>query len=120
MEYIKKNYDKIYLLVALLFLMIDIATTNELIEGITFLVIVVGFFVFVIPKKHTITDERIINLRSISGNIAFLLSTIYILLFMSADRYLDFSYSYYDSLRYLVIAMYITYMIAYTTIKRKI
>jgi len=120
MEYIKKNYDKIYLLIALLSLMIDVATKNEIIEGISFLIIVLGFFAFVIPKKHTITDERIINLRSISGNIAFLLSTIYILLLMSADRYLEFTYSYYDGLRYLVIAMYITYMIAYTAIKRKI
>lgn len=114
-----ENLDIVYIIVATVVLVLDIFTASPAFEALAFILIVIGFIFSVLPNKKNLKDERVNYLKLFSGYIGFMVTTIIVWLFSVAYRYIGFSLSAYDLLRYIVLFMYFIFTLAYSISKRK-
>lgn len=114
-----ENLDIVYIIVATMVLVLDIFTASPAFEALAFILIVIGFIFSVLPNKKNLKDERVNYLKLFSGYIGFMVTTIIVWLFSVAYRYIGFSLSAYDLLRYIVLFMYFIFTLAYSISKRK-
>jgi hypothetical protein len=108
------------MIIALAFVIADLLTKSSMIEGIAFLVVVMGFILTAIPRRLQLKDERYQMVRAHSGYMAFMMMIIVISIVMMCIRYFDFEIKTDVVLRYLMMSMYFIYSAIYAIVKRVI
>lgn len=119
-QFLKSNYDIIYIVLALIFFILDLITRNIFFEGVTFLFIFIGFLFVLFNIINYPKDERINYIAFMSGYYSFMICLILVSIFSFLYRYFSIQIAVSDTMRYLLILMWSLFSLIYTLTKRKI
>lgn len=114
------NYDIIYLLITLLFFIIDIFTENKALDTVSLILILLGFVILVINAVCSNRDDNSRHINFLCGYLSFLLVIIFLAVFSFLNAYTDFTQVLSDVLRYITTIMFLVYITLYSVMRRNI
>ena len=119
-QFVRTNFDIIYIALAILLFVLDLTTRNAFFEGATFLIIFTGFVFVTFNIMNYPKDERINYIAFLSGYYSFMASLIIVSVFSFAYRYFSLKIDVTDALRFYLMMMWCLFSLIYTITKRKI
>jgi hypothetical protein len=114
------NYDIIYLLLTLIFFLIDIFTKNKVLDTISLILILLGFVIIVINAVCSNKDDSSRHINYLCGYLSFLLVIIFLAVFSFLNAYTDFTLVLSDILRYITTLMFLVYVTLYSIMRRTV